>query len=102
VKGTVLLELTYDLPAVLPTLLQPGTDVPQVPERRTKLLIARSPYGRVAVARGDQSVAAVIELADGKRTLEELAASAGLAVAQLTETLEALVDLGAVRFATGS
>ena len=47
-------------------------------------------------------MAAVIELADGKRTLEELAAAAGLAVARLGETVEALVELGAVRFATGS
>ncbi len=102
VEGTVLLELTYDLPAVLPKLLQPWTEPPQAPERRTKLLVARSPHGRVAVARSDESVAAVIELADGKRTLEELAAAAGLAVARLGETVEALVELGAVRFATGS
>jgi len=102
VEGTVLLELAYDLPAVLPTLLRPWTDVPQAPERVTKLLIARSPHGRVAVARSDESVAALIELADGKRTLEELAAGAGVQVAELRQTLQGLVDLGAVRFSTGS
>src|SRR5207247_11019321 len=69
---SVLLDLAYDLPTVLPKLLQPWTDVPPASERRTKLLVARSPHGRVAVAKSDESVAAVIELADGKRTLEEV------------------------------
>src|SRR2546421_323876 len=78
------------------------TDVPQAPQRRTKLLVARSPHGRVAVATSDESVAAVIDLADGKRTLEELAVGTGVPVAELRQTLEGLVDLGAVRFSTGS
>jgi hypothetical protein len=102
VQGTVLLELAYDLPVVLPQLLQPWTAVPLAPERPTGLLVARSPHGRVAVAKSDESVAAVIELADGKRTLEELAAGTGLQVAELRRTLQGLVDLGAVRFSTGS
>jgi len=98
----VLLELAYDLPAVLPEILKPWTTVPQAPQRPTKLLVARSPHGRVAVARSDDSVTAVVQLADGRRTLEQLAAGAGLEVAQLQETLQGLVDLGAVRFSTGS
>jgi hypothetical protein len=102
VEGTVLLDLAYDLPAVLPKLLQPWTNVPQAPQRPTTLLVARSPHGRVAVARSDESVAAVIELADGKRTLEELAQGVGLQPAELRQTLQGLVDLGAVRFSTGS
>jgi hypothetical protein len=102
IEGTVLLELAYDLPAVLPKLLQPWTEVPQAPRQPTKLLVARSRHGRVAVARTDEAVAAVMQLADGKRTLAELAAGAGLAVEVLEETLQGLVDLGAVRFSTGS
>ncbi len=102
VEGTVVLELDFDLPAVLPTLLRPWTDVPRAPERPTQLLVARSPHGRVAVARSDDAVAAVVQLADGKRTLEELAAGAGLPVGTLAQTLQGLVDLGAVRFSTGS
>src|SRR2546426_8017463 len=66
VEGTVLLELAYDLPAVLPKLLEGWTEVPQAPERRVKLLVARSPHGRVAVARADAAVASVVELADGR------------------------------------
>jgi len=102
VAGTVLLELAYDLPAILPQLLQPWTDAPRAPQRPTRLLVARSPHGRVAVARSDPGAAAVVQLADGKRTLEELARGARLEVAALQQTLQSLVDLGAVRFSTGS
>jgi hypothetical protein len=76
--------------------------VPQAPERPIQLVVARSPHGRVAVARSDDGAAAVMQLADGTRTLEDLARDAGIAVAPLVETLEALVDLGAVRFSIGS
>src|SRR4029077_8892703 len=102
VEGTVLLELSYDLPAVLPKLLQPWTELPLAAERPITLLVARSPHGRVAVAKSDESVAAVVQLADGTRTLEELAAGAGVEIGALRETLQGLVDLGAVRFSTGS
>ncbi|MGH7548744.1 MAG: hypothetical protein ACREMM_11285 [Gemmatimonadales bacterium] len=102
VEGTVLLELSYDLPAVLPKLLQPWTEVPQAPQRPVRLLIARSPHGRVAVARSDEGVAAVLELADGRRTLADLARAARLEPAVVKEMLRGLFDLGAVRFSTGS
>ncbi|PYO62544.1 MAG: hypothetical protein DMD49_00430 [Gemmatimonadetes bacterium] len=101
-EGTVLLDLAYDLPAVLPQLLQPWTEVPQAPPRPVRLLVARSPRGRVAVARTDSAVARVVELADGRRTLEELARAAGLPRNELEATLAGLTDLGAVRFGTGS
>jgi hypothetical protein len=102
VEGTMLLELAYDLPAVLPMLRRPWTDVPQAPQRPTRLLIARSPHGRVTVARSGPGVAEVVRLADGKRTLQDLAAGAGLDPGALQATLQDLVDLGAVRFSTGS
>jgi hypothetical protein len=102
VEGTVLLDLAYDLPVVLPKLLQPWTEVPEAPARPARLLVARSAHGRVAVARSSHAVEQVIELADGRRTLEELAAQVGMAPAQLEDTLRGLVDVGAVRFSTGS
>jgi hypothetical protein len=102
VEGTVLLELAYDLPAVLPRLLQPWTDVPQAPAQPVRLLVARSPHGRVAVARADSAVASVVALADGRKTLHELAREAGLEAADLEAAAAGLADLGAVRFATGS
>ncbi len=102
VEGTVLLDLSYDLPAVLPKLLAPWTEVPPCPTRPTTLLIARSKRGRVAVARADAAVATVVELADGRKTLEDLAREAGLRPAELEATLTGLTELGAVRFGTGS
>lgn len=102
VEGTVILELTYDLPAVLPELLRPWTAVPLAPQRPTTLLVARSPHGRVAVARSDATVAALVRFADGERSLAQLAAETGLAVRELEATVQGLVELGALRFSTGS
>jgi len=88
--------------AVLPRLLEPWTEVPQAPSRPVKLLVARSPHGRVTVARADAAVASVVELADGRKTLADLARQAGLRAADLEAALAGLADLGAVRFTTGS
>jgi hypothetical protein len=102
VEGTVLLELDYDLPAVLPRLLQSWTMLPEAPRRATRLLVARSRHGRVAVARADDAVASVVQLADGTKTLDDLARAAGLRPAELAATLQDLTEIGAVRFSTGS
>lgn len=102
VEGTVLLGLDYDLPVVLPQLLKPWTDLPQAPAQPVKLLIARSKHGRVAVARTSEAVANIVQLADGRKTLEDIAREAGLRPAELEATVQGLVELGAVRFSTGS
>src|SRR5437899_515201 len=101
VEGTVLLELAYDLPVVLPELLRPWSEVRRAPARSTKLLVARSPRGRVAVARSTDAIAALLGLADGRKTLAELAYGAGLEVREPEPTMHGLVELGAVRFSTG-
>jgi len=102
VEGTALLELAYDLPAVLPLLLRPWTTPPEAPRRPTTLLVARSPHGRVTVARADEAVASIVRLSDGARTLEDLARAAGLGSAEVEATLSGLTEIGAVRFSTGS
>jgi hypothetical protein len=102
VEGTMLLDLDFDLPVVLPRLLQPWTDVPQPPRQPTRLLIARSSHGRVSVARTTTAIATLLELADGRKSLDDLAREAGLRPAELEATLEGLVDIGAVRFSLGS
>ena len=102
VEGTMLLDLDYDLPLVLPLLLQPWTEVPQAPRQLTRLLIARSSHGRVSVARTTTAIATLLELADGRKSLDDLAREAGLRPAELEATLEGLVDIGAVRFFLGS
>jgi len=102
VEGTMLLELQHDLPAILPLLLRDWTVPPDLPERATTLLIARSAHGRVSVARTTTTIATVLELADGRRSLDDLARDAGLKPGELEATLEGLVEIGAVRFSTGS
>ncbi len=102
VEGTMLLELRHDLPAVLPLLLREWTEVPDAPERPTTLLIARSAHARVSVARTTTTIATVLELADGSKSLDDLARGAGLPPADLEATLQGLVEIGAVRLSTGS
>jgi hypothetical protein len=102
VEGTLLLDLRYDLPQVLPALLRPWTAVPEAPPQPTRLLIARSSRGRVSVARTNATVATLLELADGRKSLDDLAREAGLRPGELEATLQQLVEIGAVRFSTGS
>jgi len=102
VAGTALLELDYDLPQVLGRLLQSWTSPPEAPRQRTTVLVARSRHGRVAVARADGVVASVVQLADGTRTMDDLARAAGLRPGELEATLQGLTEIGAVRFSTGS
>ena len=102
VEGTALLDLAYDLPVVLPKLLRPWTTVPEAPPQAVRLIIARSRYGRVAVAKATDAIVSIMELADGRKTLEDLAREAGLRPAELQATLQGLTELGAVRFSTGS
>ena len=102
VEGTALLDLDYDLPTVLPLLLRPWTTLPEAPTRPVRLIIARSRYGRVAVAKATDAIVSIMELADGRKTLEDLAREAGLRPAELQATLQGLTELGAVRFSTGS
>jgi DNA-binding IclR family transcriptional regulator len=98
----MLIDLQVDLPVVLPALLRPWTEVPLPPRQATRLLIARSSRGRVSVARTSSAIATLLQLADGRKSLEDLAREAGLRPAELEATLDQLVELGAVRFSTGS
>ena len=102
VEGTALLELAYDLPAVLPALLGAWRVPPEAPLRPTRLLVARSPHGRVTVARADEVVASIVRLSDGIRTTVELAQAVGLEPAEFEATVSGLTEIGAVRFSTGS
>lgn len=102
VEGTRVLELDHDLPAVLPALMEPWTEVPEAPGRPIRLLVARSPHGRVSVAHTNATVTRLLELVDGHRTGRELAADAGLDPAAVPRLLEGLDELGAIRLSTGS
>jgi DNA-binding IclR family transcriptional regulator len=56
----------------------------------------------VSVARTSSAIATLLELADGRKTMDDLAREAGLRPAELEATLDELVEIGAVRFSTGS
>ena len=67
-----------------------------------RLIVARSRHGRVAVAKATDAIVSIMELADGRKTLDDLAREAGLRPAEVEATLQGLTELGAVRFSTGS
>src|SRR5207249_6811069 len=84
----------YDLPTVLPKLLQPWTTPPEAPRRETRLIVARSRHGRVAVARASDAIASVVRFADGARTVDDLAREAGLRPGEIAATLRDLTEIG--------
>src|SRR2546429_8076448 len=93
------MDLASDAPTEPPKLVQPWTEEPQASPQHGRLLIARSPHGRVTVARADAAVASVVELADGRKTLPELARETGLRADDPGAALARLADLGARRVA---
>lgn len=101
-EGTQVLAFEFDLPLVLPRLLRPWSELPAAPPGRSWLLFARSARGRVAVATVTEPVARVLRESDGTRTLDDLAAGAGLHPEALRQTFSSLTELGAVRFSIGS
>lgn len=101
-ESAILLQLSWDLPAVFPRLLGSWSEVPAAVRAPITLIVARSKHGRVSVARANAAASALVELADGRRSLEELAREAGLRPAEAEATLVGLAELGAVRFGTGS
>jgi DNA-binding IclR family transcriptional regulator len=56
----------------------------------------------VSVARTTTAIETLFELADGRKSLEDLAREAGLRPAELEATIAGMVDIGAVRFSVGS
>lgn len=91
------LELEWDLPAMLPLLQRGGTDLPSPSRAPTRLLVSCSPRGRVSVVRLPDSLLRLLEALDGKQTARALAAALGAEEAGVARTLSQLRDLGAVR-----
>ncbi len=102
VEGTMVLELDYDLPAVLPLLLGPWTEPPDAPRRRTSLVVARTPQARVSVVTANAALVRIVREADRPRSARELAERAGLDPSALESLLHDLAGIGAVRFSIGS
>jgi hypothetical protein len=95
------LDLGFDLPAVLPAIL--GSQVPPTaPRRPTTLVVTGSPRGRVTAVRATEDAVAVVEAAREPSSEAELAGRTGLDPERLGRTLRGLVEVGAVRPWPGS
>ncbi len=93
--GTIL-ELSWDLPTVLPVLLRPFTQLPLPPQRPTRLLFARSEHGEVTVLRCTDALKNLLEGLTGREDPAQIAARMGLDAELLDKTLQQLEQLGAV------
>lgn len=94
--ATRLLELNWDLPAVLPDLLRPFASLPMPAAKPVRLLFARSPQGEVTVLRCPDALKNLLLALDGTRDPAALAASAGLDAASAQKAVQRLAELGAV------
>jgi hypothetical protein len=95
-ETATILELAWDLPAVLPALLRPFTEIPLPREQPTRLLFARSKHGEVTVLRCTDALKKLLEGLTGDAPPTEIAARLGLDSAALDKTLRQLESLGAV------
>ncbi len=98
----VILELEWDLPKVLPALVRDWVQPPVPARRPCRLVVARTPRGRVSVARLSDPVTDAMRHADGSRTLGELAAETGVELPALLEAFSSLSEIGAFRRSMGS
>ena len=100
--GTRMLAFGYDITAVLPAILQSPGEIPDAPPGPIRLLVARSPHGRVIVAHSTAAMEALLELADGQTSFAEMVKESGLDEAELRDTLDGLTEWGALRTSVGS
>ncbi len=91
-----ILELSWDLPAVLPELLRPFMQVPLPARRPTRLLFARSQHGEVAVLRCTDTLKNLLEGLTGDLPPAQVATRMGMDAGSLDKTLQQLEQLGAV------
>lgn len=99
VEGTIVLDLEFDLPSVLESLLGEWQEVPRAPNRRVTLIVARTRRGRVTVIQADESLAGALEAAIGTVPLGQMIQTGK---ESLKASLRMLADAGAVRFYRGS
>lgn len=95
-ETAMILELEWDLPAVLPQLLHPF-DAPPMPERKpARLLFARSAQGEVTALRCTDALKDLLEGLTGGEDPAALAARLGMDSPAFENTLRRLEQLGAV------
>lgn len=95
-ETATILELSWDLPAILPQLARPFHEPPMPPRQPTRLLFARSPQGEVTVIRCTDALKDLLENLTGQEDPTQVAARMGLDRAAFDKTLQRLEELGAV------
>lgn len=91
-----ILELSWDLPTILPRLLQPFEELPLPVGGKTRLIFARSPRGEVTVLRCTAALKDLLESLTGKEDPSQIAARLGLDRGSFEATLRRLEEMGAV------
>lgn len=95
-ETATILELNWDLPAILRQLVRPFHEPPMPPRQPTRLLFARSPQGEVTVVRCTDALKDLLENLTGQEDPTQVAARMGLDRATFNKTLQRLEELGAV------
>ncbi len=89
-------ELSYDLPVILPALLRSFNEPPPTQRAPTRLLFARSPQGEVTVLRCTDALKNLLEGLTGHEDPAQVAARIGIDGESLQKTLQKLEQLGVV------
>ncbi len=95
-RAAAILDLDWDLPAVLPLLLHPFRELPLPRRVPTRLLFARSPIGEVTALRCTDALKELLDRMTGETDPSEVAAQMGIDQASFEKTLQRLEQLGAV------
>ncbi len=95
-ESALMVELRYDLPAVLTQLLKPFEQIPTPPQKPTRLLLARSPHGEVTAIRCTDALKNLLDRLTGEVSPEQLASQMGVDVGAFEKTLRQLEQVGAV------
>ena len=95
-ETATILEMGWDLPAVLPLLLRPFQELPMPSQTPTRLLFARSQHGEVTALRCTDALKSLLENLTGQENPYQVAARMGLETATFDKTLRQLEQLGAI------
>lgn len=95
-ETATIVELRWDLPAILPALLRPFRELPMPPQQPTRLLFSRSAQGEVTVLRCTDALQNLLKNLTGQEDPAQVAARLGIDSASFEKTLHKLEQLGAV------
>jgi hypothetical protein len=98
---TLLLELGWDLPALLPALLatarspEPMPEPPRSRRARLMLLFTRSARGRISVVRCTPALVGLLRRLDGSAPIATAATDSGIELSDAVEIVNELAEAGA-------